>query len=123
MENNESFRFTYSAAQQQEVKDIRKKYLPPEEDKLALLHQLDEGCTRKATVLALILGILGTLILGVGMCCTMVWGDVWFIPGIGIGILGIVIVCLAYPVYSRTLEKERQRVAPQILALSEELLQ
>lgn len=123
MENNDSFRFTYSAAQQQEVENIRKKYLPREEDKLDQLRRLDEGCTRKATALALIAGVLGTLLLGVGMCCTMVWGGVWFIPGIVIGLVGIAVVCLAYPLYNRILEKERARVAPKILRLTDELLQ
>lgn len=123
MENNHSFRFTYSAAQQQEVENIRKKYIPQEEDKLVQLRRLDEGCTRKATVVSLIAGILGSLILGVGMCCTMVWADSWFIPGIAIGLVGIVIVCLAYPLYSRVLEKEHKRVAPEILRLTDELLQ
>lgn len=123
MENNENFRFSYSAAQQQEVENIRKKYLPPQEDKLARLRQLDESCTQKATAVSLILGVLGALILGVGMCCVLVWGGVWFIPGIFIGLVGIAVVCIAYPVYNRILETQRKRVAPEILRLSEELMQ
>ncbi len=123
MENKEGFHFTYSAAQQQEIENIRKKYLPREQDKMARLHQLDDSCTQKATVVSLILGVLGSLILGMGMCCTMVWGGVWFIPGIVIGIAGIAIVCSAYPLYSRILEKTRKKLAPEILKLTDELLQ
>lgn len=125
MENKEGFSYTYSAAQQQEVEQIRKKYLPEtkEEDKLSRLRRLDESCTSKATALSLIVGIVGALVLGVGMCCTMVWGGVWFIPGIVIGVAGIALLCCAYPLYNRVLEKERQRVAPEILKLTEELLQ
>lgn len=125
MENKEGFRYTYSAAQQQEVEQIRKKYLPEttEEDKLARLRRLDEGCTGKATAISLIAGILGTLVLGVGMCCVLVWGGGWFIPGIVIGVVGIAVLCCAYPLYHRVLEKERQRIAPEILKLTEELLQ
>ena len=124
MENNEGFSYTYSAAQQQEVEQIRKKYLPEtkEEDKLARLRRLDESCTGKATALSLIVGVVGTLLLGVGMCCTMVWGGGWFIPGIVIGVVGIGALCCAYPLYNRVLEKERQRIAPEILRLTEELL-
>ena len=124
MENKESFSYTYSAAQQQEVEQIRKKYLPEtkEEDKLARLRRLDEGCTGKATALSLIVGIVGALLLGVGMCCTMVWGGGWFIPGIVIGVVGIGVLCCAYPLYNHVLEKERQRIAPEILQLTEELL-
>ncbi len=125
MENKEGFRYTYSAAQQQEVEQIRKKYLPETtgEDKLARLRRLDEGCTGKATAISLIAGILGTLVLGVGMCCVLVWGGGWFIPGIVIGVVGIAVLCCAYPLYHRVLEKERQRIAPEILKLTEELLQ
>lgn len=123
MENNENFTFSYSAAQQQEVETIRKKYLPPEEDKLARLRRLDESCTQKATAFSLIIGVLGTLILGVGMCCTMVWGGVWFIPGIVFGLVGIAVLCVAYPVYNRVLETQRKKVAPEILRLAEELMQ
>ena len=124
MENNEGFSYTYSAAQQQEVEQIRKKYLPEtkEEDKLARLRRLDESCTGKATALSLIVGVVGTLLLGVGMCCTMVWSEGWFIPGIVIGVVGIGLLCCAYPLYNRVLEKERQRIAPEILRLTEELL-
>ena len=124
MENNEGFSYTYSAAQQQEVERIRKKYLPEtkEEDKLARLRRLDESCTGKATALSLIVGVVGTLLLGVGMCCTMVWSEGWFIPGIVIGVVGIGVLCCAYPLYNHVLEKERQRIAPEILRLTEELL-
>ena len=124
MENNEGFSYTYSAAQQQEVEQIRKKYLPEtkEEDKLARLRRLDESCTGKATALSLIVGVVGTLLLGVGMCCTLVWSEGWFIPGIVIGVGGIGVLCCAYPLYNRVLEKERQRIAPEILRLTEELL-
>ena len=124
MENNEGFSYTYSAAQQQEVEQIRKKYLPEtkEEDKLARLRRLDESCTGKATALSLIVGVVGTLLLGVGMCCTLVWSEGWFIPGIVIGVVGIGVLCCAYPLYNRVLEKERRRIAPEILRLTEELL-
>ena len=42
--------------------------------------------------------------------------------GIPVGLAGIVLVALAYPVYSRILKKERQRIAPEILRLTDELL-
>ncbi|MBR5245202.1 MAG: hypothetical protein IKW07_04145 [Clostridia bacterium] len=45
-----------------------------------------------------------------------------FIPGIVIEILGMIPVALAYPVYNRVLTKERQRIAPEILRLSGELM-
>lgn len=121
-EPNETFNYTYSARQQAEVQNIRKRYLPPEEDKMELLRRLDRQAAQKGTVLSLIAGILGTLLLGVGMCCAMVWMGIWFIPGIIVGLAGIGLVCLAYPLYVRVTEKERRKIAPEILRLTDELL-
>lgn len=121
-EKNKSFHYTYSSAQQQEIRNIRKKYLPPEEDKMAQLRRLDQSVAQKGTAASLIVGILGALLLGIGMCCCMVWAGNWFIPGIIIGLAGIALVCCAWPLYVRVTEKERKRIAPEILRLTDELL-
>lgn len=121
-QQNNSFQYTYSAAQRAEVEAIRKKYLPPEEDKMEQLRRLDRSAAGKGTILSLIVGILGALIMGVGMCCTMVWAGVWFVPGILIGLAGIALICCAYPLYLRVTARERQRIAPEILRLTDELM-
>lgn len=121
-QQNNSFQYTYSAAQRAEVESIRKKYLPPEEDKMERLRRLDRSAAGKGTILSLIVGILGALIMGVGMCCTMVWAGVWFVPGILIGLAGIALICCAYPLYLRVTARERQRIAPEILRLTDELM-
>ena len=43
--------------------------------------------------------------------------------GILVGIVGMVLVALAYPLYNRVLKKQREKIAPEILRLTEELLQ
>lgn len=122
MENKkETFEYTYSAKQQQEIENIRKKYLPKEEDKMEQLRRLDRSATKKGTMVSIILGTVSTLILGVGMCCTMVWPETLFIPGIIVGIIGIAGVADAYPIYLSITRKERKKLAPQILKLTEEL--
>lgn len=123
MDNAESFEFTYSAPEQEEVRRIREKYLPKPESKLEQLRRLDAGVTKKATTVSLAFGVLGTLIMGGGMSMCMVWGGMLMIPGILVGVLGIVGIILAYPVYCRTVEKERQRIAPEVLRLTEEIRQ
>lgn len=125
MENNQekqTFNYTYSAKQQEEIEAIRKKYLPKEEDKMEQLRRLDASVYSKATMVSIIIGVIGALILGTGMSCAMVWAGVWFIPGIIIGVIGMGVAALAYPAYSKTLKKERARVAPEIMRLSEELM-
>lgn len=125
MENHqekETFHYTYSATEQEEIKRIRKKYMAPEEDKMELLRRLDRQATQKGTVAALVLGMIGTLALGIGMCCAMLWADTVLIPGIVIGVFGIAMVCGSYPLYLRMTEKERKKVAPEILRLTDELM-
>ena len=128
MENKENFHFTYSAAQQQEIENIRKKYLPESEDKMTTLRRLHNSASQKAKVWAISLGIIGALILGTGMSLIMtdfglLLGAYAVIVGVGLGLIGLILVALAYPVYNRILKKERRRIAPQILQLTEELLQ
>ena len=98
-EKKETFTYTYSASRQEEVRRIREKYAPAtkEEDKLEHLRRLDRAATKPGTAAAIAVGMISTLIMGVGMCCTMVWSDTLFIPGIIIGVVGIVGICAAYP--------------------------
>ncbi len=121
-ENSSTFNYTYSAKEQEELKRIRRKYAPPEENKMELLRRLDRSVTEKGTVISIVLGVLGTLIMGLGMSLAMVWQGMWFIPGIIIGLIGIGILAAAYPVYNHVIRKERERIAPEILRLTDELM-
>ena len=126
MEHN-SFEYTYFARQQQEIEAIRKKYLPKEEDKMEQLRRLHSIPTQKAQAASIAVGVLGTLILGTGMSLCMtdlgaVLGHLAMMTGILVGGLGLIMVALAYPFYNFVLRKERRRIAPEILRLSDELL-
>ena len=134
MENRdkETFRYTYSAKEQTEIQNIRKKYetTTEQEDKVAQLRRLDASVSSKATTVALVIGIVGALIMGLGMSLAMsdlsemlgIHPDVGLLLGIVIGVVGIVPVCLAYPLYNRTVKKEREKIAPEILRLTDELM-
>lgn len=117
-----TFQYTYSSGDQEEVRKIRSKYMPAEESKLDRLRRLDSQVTRKAGTYALTLGVLGTLILGTGMSCCMVWGGPVFVWGIVIGLAGMAALSLAYPLYGRIVRKEREKIAPEILRLTDELM-
>ena len=124
---NDSFEFTYSAQRQKEVEEIRKKYLPKEEDKLVQLRRLHSIPTQKARAASITVGVIGALILGTGMSLFMTelgaaLGELTMVLGVIVGIVGLVAVILAYPVYERVLKKERERIAPEVLRLSDELL-
>lgn len=127
MENNKSFEYTYSAQRQQEVEEIRKVYLPKEEDKMEQLRKLHSIPAQKAQSASIAVGVIGALILGTGMSLCMTelgatLGNFAMVLGVIIGIVGIALVVLAYPVYNRALKKERERIAPDILQMTDELL-
>lgn len=129
---SETFQYTYSARQQEEIKAIRKKYAAPEEaeDKMAQLRCLDASVTRRATASALVFGVTGALLLGTGM--SLIMTDLAgmlglarsgaMIIGVTAGIAGILLAACAYPVYDRVTKKQRKRIAPEIIRLSDELL-
>lgn len=121
MENKESFSYTYSAKDREEIKRIREKYVPKEQDKMEQLRRLDRSASKKGTSAALIIGIAGTLLFGTGMCCCMEWTDL-FVPGIIIGVIGIAAISAAYPLYNYVTKKEREKIAPQIIRITDELM-
>ena len=121
MAEKEIFEYTYSASRQSEVRKIREKYLPREMTKLDQLRALDAGVTRRGTAVSLVHGVLYSLILGLGMSCCLVWAGRLFVPGIVIGCVGLAGVAATYPIYNRIVKQDRERIAPEILRLTEEL--
>lgn len=120
----DAFVYTYSAKKSKEIEKIRSKYLLKEESKLEKLIRLDKQTEKKGQAFSIALGVIGSLLLGVGMCCAMVWnvGIVTMVIGIIIGIFGMGIMGLAYPTYKKLTARERAKIAEQIIALSNELL-
>ena len=125
-----SFKYTYSTKEQDEIKRIRQKYETQEEDGMSRLRKLDDKVTKKATVMSLVPGIIGALVLGMGMSLVMTDLGALFgmteimkmTVGIVVGILGMILVALAYPTYKKVLKEERDKAAPEILKLTEELM-
>ena len=128
MDNRQdAFQYTYSAKERSEVENIRRKYLPPEENKMEQLRRLDNSATQKAQAASIAIGFLGALILGLGMSLCMtdlaaLLGVDGMLTGIPVGLVGLVLVAMAYPVFNRVLKKERRRIAPEILRLTDELM-
>lgn len=125
--NNETFKMTYSAEQQEEIDKIRKKYTPREQDKMERLRALDASVGKKATAVSIVVGIVGTLLMGVGMSLTMsdfgeLIGSLAMPIGISVGVVGIAVLACAYPIYERTIKKERKKIAPEIIRLTDELM-
>lgn len=130
MQNKETFKYTYSAKEQSEIQNIRKKYMAPAENKMEHLRRLDASVTQKATMMALVPGMIGALLLGLGMSLAMSnlseklgsYQEMGMLIGIIIGVIGIILVSLAYPVYNHVVKKEREKIAPEIIRLTDELM-
>lgn len=116
--------YSYSAAQNNEIKRIREKYTEPNEreSKLEQIQRLDSSVNNTAVAVSLAVGIIGALILGFGMSCVLVWAGKMFVPGIFFGIIGIIITVSAYPIYKATVKRKHKEVAPIIIKLTDELM-
>lgn len=122
---DKEFAYTYSAptkSEREEIEDIRKSYLPSpfSNEKLLRLKTLDAKVKNTPTIWALILGIVGVLIFGLGLTMVLEWKViVW---GIIVSITGVVPMAIAYPIYKKLKEKLTNKHREEILKLSEELL-
>ena len=121
MTNENTFHYTYSAPENQEVLNIRKKYLPREETKLDELKRLDRQVQASGVIESLCVGIGGALVFGLGMCLAMeVIGDaIWL--GILLGLIGTAGMVAAYPTYRKFFTKAKNEYTPRILELTAEL--
>ena len=119
--NENTFHYTYSAKDNQEVLNIRKKYMPHEETKLEELKRLDNLVQSSGVMEALCAGIGGALIFGLGLCLAMevIGNAVWL--GVILGLVGIAGMLAAFPVYRKAFEKAKSEYAPRILELTAEL--
>lgn len=119
----EHFSYRYSAQQKNDVEAIRQKYLPKQDDKMAQLRRLDQQVTMVSTIAAILVGIMGALLLGVGLCCVLVpkW-QAFFVMGILLGLIGLGVMGLAYPTYQAVWKRAQAKTAPEILRLSDEIL-
>jgi type IV secretory pathway VirB3-like protein len=87
------------------------------------LIRLDKQAERPGTIASIAIGVIGMLVMGAGMSCVLVWGSNILISAVGIiiGLVGILMLGMAYPIYKKITEKERSKIAEQIIALSNEL--
>ena len=119
--NETTFQYTYSAQENQEVLNIRKKYLPQEESKLDELKRLDNLVQMSGIMEALIVGVGGAMVFGLGMCLSLevIGHMVWL--GVLLGLVGTVGMLFAYPVHRKCFKRAKEQYTPRILELTAEL--
>ena len=121
MNQQNGFSYIYSASDHQEVLNIRKKYLPQPESQLEELKRLDQLVQNSGLIQSLCAGVGGCLIFGLGLCLAMevIGHMVWL--GLIFGLVGLVGMLLAYPVYRSLFAKAKAKHAPRILELAAQI--
>ena len=124
MEDKE-FNFKYTApteAERKEIERIKRQYMAKtdKEQKFKRIKRLDAFVQNFSVILALILGVMGALIFGLGMSMILVWDIIVF--GIIVCIIGSAPIISAYPVYLITLNKNKKQYGEEIIRLSDEIL-
>lgn len=128
MNQDNTFTYKYSAKENKELQEIREKYLPREDSQVDELKKLDTMVKRPADVFAYIFGSIGAIIMGSGMSLVMtdIAGIVGIqnpmLYGIVIGIVGLFMVIVNYPIYKGILGSRRKKYADKIIELSDSIL-
>lgn len=112
-----SFTYNYSSKEQEELNKIREKYIEKEktESNLDKIKRLDKQPAKYATITALVIGIVFSLIMGTGMSLIMVAND--FILGIIVGIIGLLGMLISYPVYRLVFNIVKKDIKDEIIQL------
>ena len=110
------------------VQKIRTQYTEKEHTQLDALKQLDKKVKTPANVFAYIFGSIGAIVMGSGMSLVMtdlgntLGMESTMVPGIVIGIIGMLIAIINYPIYKGILGSRRKKYADQIIALSNKIM-
>ena len=107
------------------AEQLANEYAPKDTSKVVALRKLDAKAKLPATVFTYTLGVIASLILGVGMCLSMkVIGSgttAMFVLGIILGVIGIAGVSVNYPIYKMLLANGKQKYAFEIMELAKEI--
>ena len=125
MENKNKFEYTYTApteAERKKVESLRREYANEavSEGKLERLKRLDNKVKQFPMIVGISLGVIGTLIFGLGLAMILEWGiHVW---GTVVAVVGLVPICLAYPLYKQIFGSRKKKYGAEIIRLSDEIL-
>lgn len=101
---------------------IAKEYAPKNASKVLALKKLDRKAKSKANIFTYTFGVVMALVLGLGLCLSMkVIGDgSGFMTAVGV-VIGIIGVCINYPIYKKLLASGKQKYAFEIMQLAKEI--
>lgn len=104
---------------------IANEYAVKDDRKVVQLKKLDAKAKRPASIFAYTFGTISALVLGVGMCLSMkvIGGGstLMSVLGIIVGVIGIALVSVNYPIYKKVLENGKKKYAADIIRLAKEI--
>ena len=114
--------------QQFMAQKIRTQYMEKQSTELDALRRLDARVKRPASVFAYVFGSMSAMIMGAGM--SLVMTDIGttlglqntMVPGIAIGVVGMILAIVNYPLYKSILGRRKKKHSAEILALSESIM-
>lgn len=110
------------------VQKIRTQYTEKEHSRLDSLKELDAKVKRPANVFAYVFGGVSAIVMGSGMSLVMsdigdkIGMEAPLVPGIVIGVAGMLMAIINYPIYRGILGSRRKKYAGQILELSDQIM-
>lgn len=115
--------------QQFMAQKIRTQYMEKESTELDALRALDAKVKRPANIFCYVFGSISAIIMGCGMSLVMtdiaetigMTGDPT-LPGIIIGVAGLALALINYPLHKGIMNSRKKKYAPQILKLSEKIM-
>ena len=122
---SEKFKYSYSAPSERERKEIeyiQKQYQKKDERQLKLerLRNLDNKVKSFPALIALIVGIVGSLIFGLGLAMVLEWDLILW--GVLVAFIGLIPISIAYLIFNKLYNKLKKKYSDEIIKLSEELL-
>ena len=115
--------------EQQVAEKIRAKYTEKETTELDALRELDAKVKRPANVFAYVFGSIAAVIMGCGMSLVMTdigtkigLGGDHMMLGILIGLGGMILALINYPIYNGILSSRKKKYEEQILKLSDKII-
>ena len=114
--------------QQFMAQKIRTQYMEKESTELDALRELDAKVKRPASVFAYVFGSISAIIMGAGMSLVMtdigatIGMESTMVPGIVIGIVGMIMALVNYPMYKGILSSRKKKYGAKILELSDKII-
>ncbi len=130
-EKKSRFDYSYSAPNNEEkrlIESIRRQYVDDETDededkdlkqKLAAIKNMHKKASGIPKLISIIVGIFGTLVFGIGLTCALEWNSI--VAGVIVGIIGMVIMICAYPIYQLLRRYGKKKYGGEIVKLADEL--